>query len=1217
MDQDQVAHLLELEDKLSHIRSQINSKLNNQKHIAIILTAVEENIDEQQATNKNIVNYLISFMSLLDQATNPETHEIIELQLATSATYLLDILFKYTPKALLRSKFAEMLTKIAPCITDEKSQAPLIKSAVGCLESLLIAQDSQSWNNTQNLSITPTRGLSGLLELSLDPRPKVRKRAQDAISNILSNPPPSPTAEHVAAPIVAEFTINALASAMDEASSVSNKKLKAQGGSNEFNTKIIHILKLVSKILSTKQWPSSRIDALCDVLLEISKSSDEFLVSSSFQCFESLFQSIAESTASSGLVENKFLKVLDVIFSLKPSNNDMNLANTWISVVGKGMSTYAKYQPLTCFMKLPDVFNIMGFYLASETPEVYKSASKCLNTILNDTVQEDLLLYPPAVDEKTFETVDNVISSLADVFVEFLSIKYVHCAKEILAVLTTGFNKFTLRCNPDFLKPLAIVGEWRTNEDNFLDFKIESEIAIGAAISAIGPDTVTSILPMNLKSNSPSQPGRAWLIPLVRDFTKHSKLAIFVNQFLPLISFFESKIEGMEKESVQAKVFQTVIDQVWSTLPSFCELPEDLRTSFTDEFAAELSSLLYSNVGLRPTICRAFKNLVESNSSYVSGSIETHLLLQQQFPRVEADENLVYLSSKASNLLAVLFNVYTQTAPNARGYILETIESILKITIAEDLEKTFNNVCALLKGAFEEEANGREVKNGGVRMSATLLDIVVAMTKYVPVQCYGALFALFNTTVNSTDALTQKRSYRIITKLSELEKGSEAIQNYIANIEDVMIQSANTVQTSSKAARLQALKTLIDMIPVDHLGFIVQVVPEVILATKDVNEKTRESAFETLIKMTQRMSDPNGVIILCQIPGYDPTIPNQTSSISEFFKIISAGLIGESQHMVSATITAYSCLVFEFRDQVSTEVLLDIYDTIELYLTSNSREIVKSAIGFAKVCCLGLPEEMIKPKIPAILPKLLRWSHEHTGHFKAKVKHIIERLIRRFGYDFIDQNFPEEDKRLLANIRKTRNRNKRKGTDEVNLPEVNSADTAKKGSRFMSALDEVLYESSEEDASDEEGNPNQRRSKKFIVESKENPLDLLDAQTLSHISSTRPKKFDKGSRRTVKDDVVSFDAEGRMVVDNEDGKTEEQNDPLKAITSGINAYLEAVEHGPIRGQKNRLKFKKGNRAGNDETFSDDEAESKLVKKIEGKNRKSVKKGGKFKSRKKL
>lgn len=1221
MDQDQVAHFLELEDTLSKIRAQINSKLDNQKHIAIILSAVEENIDEQQSTNKNIVNYVISFMSLLDQAVDLETREIIDLQLSTSATYLLDLVFAYVPKKLLRSQFAEILTKIAPCITDEKAQAPLIKSAVGCLEALLIAQDAQSWNNTHNLNISPRRGLNGLLELSLDPRPKVRKRAQEAIRNILSNPPPFPTPEHVAAPLIADFAVKALVSVVEEASNISNKKLRAQGGSNEINSKIIHTLKLISVIASTNQWPSSQIETLCDLLLEISKTSDQFLVSNAFQCFESLFQSMAQSSVSSGLVENKFLKVLDIIFSLKPSKNDSHLAGAWIAVIAKGVSTYAAHQPLKCLVKIPEVFKIMSFYLSSETPEIHFSASQCLIAILTEAIQDNLLLYPPLVDEETFETVDNVMSSLSEVFTELLSIKYIHCAKEVLNMLVVAFNRLRYRCNPDFIKPLEIVGEWRTNEENFLDFKTEAEQVIGAAISSMGPDVVLSSLPLNLENPSDKNPGRAWLLPIIRDYTKNAKLSIFINDFIPLIKYFEATFEKLPEESVQLKVFQTVVDQIWSTLPRFCELPSDLRDSFTDGFASELASLLYGKVELRPTICHALKVLVQSNSLYVSGSYADDVLLQQQFPVQEAQKNLEYLSSKSANLLAVLFNIFTQTAPNARGHILETIDAYLKITASEDLAKTFDNICGLLKNAFDEEGKNNNKNKNANKLSATLLDLIVAMTKYVPESSYPALFSIFNTTVNSPDPLIQKRSYRIITKLSELEKGSEAVLNFISDIEKVMIESAKTVHTSSKAARLAAIKTLVELLPSDHLGFIVQLVAEIILSTKDVNEKSREAAFGTLISMAQKMGQPGGIIKLSEIPGYDSASPDQSSSVAEFFKIISAGLIGESQHMVSATVTAYACLVFEFKDQVSDSILLDIYDTVELYLTSNSREIVKSAIGFTKVCCLGLPDELMRPKVPALLPKLLRWSHEHTGHFKAKVKHIIERLVRRFGCEFVEQHFPEEDRKLLVNIRKTRNRSKRKQAEEnaENAPNA-TGEVSTKSSRFMSALDEALYDSSDADEGDREDEGyDRKKSKQFIVESKENPLDLLDSQTLAHISSTRPRTLNKDKRKRAADnEVFNFDSEGKLVVKNEKTSPESE-DPLNSITSGINAYLEAVKHGPIRGQKNKLKFKRGKRAGDDnDDFSDGETKAQLPKKtFDTRNRIGKKKGGKFKSKRKL
>lgn len=179
-----------------------------------------------------------------------------------------------------------------------------------------------------------------------------------------------------------------------------------------------------------------------------------------------------------------------------------------------------------------------------------------------------------------------------------------------------------------------------------------------------------------------------------------------------------------------------------------------------------------------------------------------------------------------------------------------------------------------------------------------------------------------------------------------------------------------------------------------------------------------------------------------------------------------------------------------------------------------------------------------------------------------------------------------------------------------------------KSSRFMSALDEALY-SSEEESDDEEegsGSKNDRRkkgSKQFIVESKENPLDLLDSQTLAHISSTRPKTLNTGKRRIVDDEVFSFDAEGKLVV-KADKRKNNAEDPLEEITSGVNAYLDAVKQGPVKGQKNRLKFKRGARAGNYDDFGDDDDEVALPKpKSTDKGRIGKKQNGRFKNKRKL
>lgn len=155
---------------------------------------------------------------------------------------------------------------------------------------------------------------------------------------------------------------------------------------------------------------------------------------------------------------------------------------------------------------------------------------------------------------------------------------------------------------------------------------------------------------------------------------------------------------------MNAKIFQTIIDQVWSLLPRFCDLPKDLRSAFDEGFATKLSDLMFANVELRTPVCHAWRVLVQSNIAYRDGESSEDLLLQQEIPREEAAKNIEYLSSIASNILTVLFNVFTYTMPESRGFVLETIEAYLQIIPSQELAATFDKVCAMLKNALDEEA---------------------------------------------------------------------------------------------------------------------------------------------------------------------------------------------------------------------------------------------------------------------------------------------------------------------------------------------------------------------------------------------------------------------------------------------------------------------------------------------------------------------------------
>lgn len=104
----------------------------------------------------------------------------------------------------------------------------------------------------------------------------------------------------------------------------------------------------------------------------------------------------------------------------------------------------------------------------------------------------------------------------------------------------------------------------------------------------------------------------------------------------------------------------------------------------------------------------------------------------------------------------------------------------------------------------------------------------------------------------------------------------------------------------------------------------------------------------------------------------------------------------------------------------------ELLETIDVFLTSANREIVKSAVGFVKVAVVCLKPETVRPYLSTLVPSLLNWSHQNANQFKTKIRHIFERLIRRFGADELEKLVGDDDRKLITNIRKRQQRAKRR-----------------------------------------------------------------------------------------------------------------------------------------------------------------------------------------------
>jgi len=105
----------------------------------------------------------------------------------------------------------------------------------------------------------------------------------------------------------------------------------------------------------------------------------------------------------------------------------------------------------------------------------------------------------------------------------------------------------------------------------------------------------------------------------------------------------------------------------------------------------------------------------------------------------------------------------------------------------------------------------------------------------------------------------------------------------------------------------------------------------------------------------------------------------------------------------------------------------EIFTTLSVFLSSANREIVKSVLGFIKLSIHTFPIDIIQPHLKELVPALLNWSHDHKNHFKAKVRHIFERLLRRFSWeDVYSCASNEEASKVLINIKKRKDRAKRR-----------------------------------------------------------------------------------------------------------------------------------------------------------------------------------------------
>jgi ribosomal RNA-processing protein 12 len=140
--------------------------------------------------------YFISLLQCLEKACSDEIQgdgeEVAETEnmgqgaLIPATLYLLAIVIPETPGNVVISKLSSILECILPLFDNAMEHPPALRSLITIITSLIGFGSPQVLNSSPLLK----KSWNYLLELNLDPRPKVRHLAQEGVRKVLTTPVP-------------------------------------------------------------------------------------------------------------------------------------------------------------------------------------------------------------------------------------------------------------------------------------------------------------------------------------------------------------------------------------------------------------------------------------------------------------------------------------------------------------------------------------------------------------------------------------------------------------------------------------------------------------------------------------------------------------------------------------------------------------------------------------------------------------------------------------------------------------------------------------------------------------------------------------------------------------------------------------------------------------------------------------------------------------------
>jgi ribosomal RNA-processing protein 12 len=231
-----------MEEALAKIRPHTSSALAHQKIPATLLIALESTFREQN-TDPSPTAYFAALCTTLDGTIQKQRSGADETEVMHAELYLLALVAPFVPTPVIQANLTTLLSLTAPLFPSLSAHAPALRSQLSIYYVVFKALD-RTQLETQGIR----QSFASILQLCVDHRPKVRKKAAEVVKDVLSAPP-APLARHPYAERVGEWVKNALSEVSAGPFSKSKSTKTTEAPSSETAIHIITFLRPVIKNL--------------------------------------------------------------------------------------------------------------------------------------------------------------------------------------------------------------------------------------------------------------------------------------------------------------------------------------------------------------------------------------------------------------------------------------------------------------------------------------------------------------------------------------------------------------------------------------------------------------------------------------------------------------------------------------------------------------------------------------------------------------------------------------------------------------------------------------------------------------------------------------------------------------------------------------------------------------------------------------------------------